>query len=474
MEKNIDYKYSLELLEKINSINIRGKNISEHFLFEDYNFWQSSQQNIFSRCKNFSKSKKNNLNKKESIFNKIFLYSSFSFGILYSSISFLAAFIFRKNVLVFSPDKVSGKYKNDKRIEKIYDYLENNNISYLESFHTLFGRDFIKNIFTRFRPAFYSESFCFLKSKKIDDLDIKYEDYFNSKEEIDLAEKVIKEISTEKENLELKINLYKIIFKFLKIKKVLMIDDVRYFAPICIAAEMVGVKTYAFQHGHFTKYHVGWINKTNLDSNKHKVPRPDKLVVWSDYWKKELISLNTYFKENELEVASQNEIEFKTQNKNNDSLGILIPYETDAPKKEIKELILKLKECNSVKVFLKTRPDMSIEKQLKEYDLKEYEDVFVIEDLNKVFERINLVIGTYSTLLYDLIAYDIPISIFKTDSIDYGHGMVKNNLADFVSLDNLCQSVSDISGLKKEIRTERFDRLYNTNQNIEKFLDKII
>jgi hypothetical protein len=177
LQKEIDYKYSLNLLERINNVKVEDNKIASLFVVDEYDFWQSNQQNVFSQIKLFSKDKDYYKKNLKSNFIKSFLISLF--GILYSIISLILIKIQGKKVLIFSPDKVSGKYKNDKRIEKIYDFLKSNNIKYYESLHTLLGREFIKNIFLRLRPAFYPQSFdlfIFLFSKKKETIKLDYLD----------------------------------------------------------------------------------------------------------------------------------------------------------------------------------------------------------------------------------------------------------------------------------------------------------
>jgi hypothetical protein len=163
--------------------------------------------------------------------------------------------------------------------------------------------------------------------------------------------------------------------------------------------------------------------------------------VWNSYWKKELLRLGTYYKEDELIVGGEKQL-FKSPNPSfpgvdfTQKKAILIPYETDAPKDEVKVFIDMFKK-SGFKVYFKIRSDISKEVQCQEYGLSPGE-VRVITDYNPIISEVALIVGVYSTFLYDLIGSDVPVAIFET-SMDYGYGMVENGLAGILYKDGLIQ-----------------------------------
>ena len=75
------------------------------------------------------------------------------------------------------------------------------------------------------------------------------------------------------------------IFKFLKIKKFLSIDDQRIMQVFLKACKELKIETFGYMHYKFSKYVIG-IKYLSFDN----------FIVWSDYFKKKLIDVNKDYK----------------------------------------------------------------------------------------------------------------------------------------------------------------------------------
>ncbi len=437
----------LIFLDKINDLKIGGRNVAEQFSCQGYDFWQSYQQLITEDIKAF----KNGVltkNKRTGLIDVIkLLITGFCLALL-SVIGLLSTIILRKKVLLYSIDKVSGKrHGADPRMQTIYDFLHGKDIKYAEIIHTVPGTSTFVNFFKRHRAVvclefvdFIFNITNFLKLIKKPEKDILKEvdlSSFVDGKESDFVKWLLAKYSRIFELSKFRTAFFRKFLKISAIKIFLSIDDVRHYNEIILACRLEGIPSYAFQHGHFTKYHVGWLSKSKAADIKTIMP--DKIIVWGDYWKKELLRLGAYFKESQILVGGTEyniplkEIPGKTDS---GSIIILIPYEKSIATEDVLRHINNFLDNPNVFVIFKLRADMPKEKQLKEYGLAEkfHKRFSTVLNARDVLTKTDIVAGTYSTFLYDMIAYSKPVIILKTAS-DYGEGMVQNGLAEMVSLD---------------------------------------
>jgi len=397
---SLDYRKTLESLQRLNSSLVDGKPLNHLFLHDNYDFWGIYQMSLFSDLKRISG--KDTAVKKYFGGVKDFLLKSF---LLLESL--FAILLKKPDIFLFALDKTSSSIAmNDSRMDDVYRFLKKENISYVEIMHTIPSRQTIKNFIKRKRLVIYLESFSFFLSQRhldgIEPLVAKYDYRFS------LSKRLIK--------------LFTFLFKWKHPKALWGIDDTRNIHELVIAAKKANLVSYLFQHGHFTKYHVGWLK---YNGQIGRMPNADHLVVWNEYWKKELIDLGTYYPEDAIMVGGSKYLE-KQNTAVPEKISVIIPYETDAPKNEVRGYIEKMNN-EGFNVYLKIRKDISTEKQIEEYGGKNC--VIAVES----FVPAHACLGVYSSFLYDVIGI-YPVGLLKT-SMDYGYGMVKNQLAKEIVLD---------------------------------------
>ncbi|MDD4477055.1 MAG: hypothetical protein PHY40_02755 [Patescibacteria group bacterium] len=404
---------------------------------------------------------------------KIFLAKIFSITI--TLIAFLKLFFSRSGTLVYTPDKYS-KHDCDFRFAPVYDYLRKNKIDFIEVLHTLLGGEFYKNFFKRKRPVIYLEaltnSFFLNKKNNIIDIDFVSIEQYN----VPYITRLLSEIDKTSQTSIRLIKIISLFFKLTKIKRLVAIDDVRFTNELVMACGLNNIKTYAFQHGHFTKYHVGWMN--------YGIPQElsvtfDKLFVWNDYWKNILFDYSSQYNEKNVSVGGclrklPNILYEKSCAKitNISQVSILLPFEgmvgRTGTMMEIKNFIIKFLNLN-VKIFFKTRPDSDVKEQLSNYGLNDNNRVEIVSEINKeVLFKIDAVVGLYSTFLNEMIFYDKPIFLMKT-SFDLGHRLTDDGLVtpleECFNPKVIVDGINNFSSKKKIVWTETI--------NIEQTLNKI-
>lgn len=476
----IEYPRALDLLKRINTISIQGKEIQEYFMYEGYNFWQAYQTEIFVQTKRFTE------NPEKTIRELKILHSpsiTFSVGAFFASCcASMSAYIRNVDVLIYSVDKKPlGKYRCDFRLEDVYDAVTYSKHHYGEVLYTPSLRSLLRNIWKRRRAAFYTSGFDLFGSYKPNvsqDFFIHAEwdrNIFTDAEQI-FVERLVPLLSTYMARVPHRVKWFKRILRILKIKRIYLIDDMWHYFELLVAAKECCVDTYAIQHGHFTKYHVGVLPYSK--SLNGSIIKPNRLYVWTEYWRDELIRLGSYLSFADITVAGGKyrnaNLSFKT-NPQSACIGVLVPYETDVPKEKIKLYLNTLTSSDEFIIYFKPRPDLDTELQLKQYGLEIGSNVQLATQNDIRGVKSITAFGTYTTFLYEMVEQSIPV-IVAVDVLDYGDGMVRNGLADPVHTpQELGTAIRNAAFLGPEnLKKRRSILIGSDRQNLATFLAKAL
>jgi hypothetical protein len=433
MSRNtLDYPYAHRLLGRINSLTISGKGIHNYFMYEGYDFWQAYQTDIFIELKRFTKDERGTIHSLERTGRIPVLFSLMSFSV-YIAVCIVSIFK-RSRVLVYSVDKrPQGEYRCDFRLRELYEALSTTDTKYRELLYTASLRTLVRNVLIRKRLAVYTNAADFLtwilssvwnkKRRLIPDFE--GQDFTN--EEHIFIEALLRKLDREFRCVPLRVFLYKIFFRMNHVHTIYCIDDVWHYFEILCAAKSTRIQTIAIQHGHFTKYHVGMFPYLAKEHGVFLVP--DSLYVWTGYWRDELVRLNSIMKSSAIVVAGLRSVVVPHAVHSSRPLGVLIPYETDAPKDRMKPFLDVLRHQSDIQIFFKPRSDLNLDMQLAQYGFHRDDEHFrVCESLESCIDEIHVAVGTYTTLFYDLVLMHIPVILLPT-VLDYGEGMVHNGLA---------------------------------------------
>jgi len=146
----------------------------------------------------------------------------------------------------------------------------------------------------------------------------------------------------------------------------------------------------------------------------------DNILVWGDFWKDLLAKASSYYPPGVLRVAANKHI-YKPLDYSsigaNGSRKILVPYEFLANTEKIgcyiRALLMK-----GYEIYFKTRPDEPIDAQLDCYLLtgEERNQIVIVEEItDELMKKIDIVAGTSTTLIYDLLPYRKQTWVFDTD-----------------------------------------------------------
>ena len=334
-------------------------------------------------------------------------------------------------VMVFSVDRTTLNGKTDQRLAAVYDALARTQTPFVELWHSHHPKTSLGNLCKRRRLGAYLMAFdwCFWMGEGMwhRRMGKWSEESFAEFSDPLHAHRIAQNFYLRVPLSRGRVFLLEYFCVIAGIKFIVGIDDPRNYHEIACAAKRRQIPFVVVQHGHFTKYHIGW-----LERYPFALPRciPDTLVVWSNYWKNELHRLHSVFSPERIVVggAKQTTVVPGRSSMADGLIHLVVPFETGAPHSEVAPYLHALSMRDNVRIYFKLRPDESVEAQLAAYSLlplpKNVEAVsFLPEGV-----RIDAVVGVYSTYLYDLIAAGIPAGVLET-GCDFGSGLTDNGLA---------------------------------------------
>ncbi|WKZ29198.1 MAG: hypothetical protein QY323_00545 [Patescibacteria group bacterium] len=390
----------------------------------------------------------------------------------------------RADIVVFAVDMISADGDHDFRLDGLYRALRARNLRTVEVLHTLIGSTTLAHARSRKRAAAYHEAFEILARlwfrfcrcrPKLRALAAALPCEAFPEGERPFIRKLALQSMEAALYAPFKVRLYRWLLRRLKPCAVLGIDDTRYYHDLVAAARDLGIPFHAFQHGLYTVSHVGWLDD-GYGSNAKKI-RPDTLVVWSEYWKRELLRLGTYFSENDLLIGGSPKRE-KDINPPPPSpsggFGVLVPYETGAPKHEVSVFLKAFLDDPAITVFFKARPDMTHEAQLKEYGLETSPRLVIVEkDVESRLPDIHAVVGVCSTYLYDALAFRRPVVIIETSRTS-GMAMVHNGLAGFLPKGSDAAALKSLAASSQSKAEERARAYLGGGVSLDQTLDALL
>ena len=264
---------------------------------------------------------------------------------------------------------------------------------------------------------------------------------------------------------------YKIYQKTLKkdYKLFLGIDDANWVYPILYASQDLGIKTLGFQHGAYQLRHQAYF-LTGIKYYRWY----ENVVVWGDHWKR-VITNNSKLFDDQFHIVGSNkhQYDYSIINSNRDNKSILIPYEFSSDTMEIGIYMKKFID-SGYDIFFKPRVDDPLQDQIDSYMLGDYEDkISILKTISpENMRKIDIVAGTFTTLLYELLPYNKPVWILET-SMKLSYDMVDEGFArlfkkkDFQEVDQIF-----LEDITKEIRINRKE-LFG-DKALSSILDKYI
>ena len=222
-----------------------------------------------------------------------------------------------------------------------------------------------------------------------------------------------------------KVFLLKKIFTFLKIKKLITIDDYREMQIFIKVCKDTDVKSTGYQHARFSEHKIA------LSYDCY-----DNYIVWTKYFKKRLLKINKNYK-NKIFINNFRNFSFKKnkpQKKNNNIIFFCEDYMNE---NKVINFLKKINDIKEFKLHVKIKDSLIMSKLLNNF--LEANNITVIKNKNlddavKEFKPV-IFLASQSNVLIEATLYDaIPIML-DTDN-DYSYDLINENLAFKINLHN--------------------------------------
>jgi hypothetical protein len=368
-------------------------------------------------------------------------------------------------------------------MENLYGWLFGHDKEFAEASHTLFGPGFVTDALRRHRPVLYLEAIDVLykllvnlrlvRPSRISFSDM---DFAAAGDDAELFSGMARKCVSWTGRSRFRIRFFRSLLPITGIKVLLAASDTRNYSELVAACNDLGIKTYGFQSGNLNKYDVGYLD---YGAAEGRLMKPQVLFVETAYWKRELLRLGTYFPESELEVGGNMKEDYRPEPDPLQGAGgpltVLIPYETFAPKHEIVAYIRKLLACPGLSVVFKFRADRDLAAQAREYGLEGLSgNLTLITRLSEI-SGFDVVAGTYSTFLYEMVGRCKPVAYLKT-SFDLGEGLLINGLAQELSNEDpdFEGTLERLRSISPETLRERKEKLFAGAVSLAKTLGSIL
>ena len=233
------------------------------------------------------------------------------------------------------------------------------------------------------------------------------------------------------------------------------LDDANNVYPVLYACKKCGIKTIAHQHGAYAKRNVPYI-MDGFELGEYEWY--DHVIVWGRYWRDLIINNSKAFAA-DFHLIGSNKHTYSyfntgscTKNKN-----ILIPYEFLANTYIVGKYMQKLIDLGYT-IYFKARPDEDAKDELDSYCLSEEcrKQIIVVADItDELMARIDIVAGTQTALIYDLLPYNKETWIFETE-FKLLYDLVEQCYARLIRYEDLDDNFSTTSIPKKDIDPDYF------------------
>ena len=225
------------------------------------------------------------------------------------------------------------------------------------------------------------------------------------------------------------------IFKHLNYKLFLGLDDANVIYPLIYSSKEVGIRTVGIQHGLYARRHEAYI----LNSIDH-YDWYENVIVWGKYWQ-DVVEKNSKVFSSNFHLIGSNKHTYKVSDVNNFNKGcnksILIPYEFLADTIKVGVYMKSLID-NGFEIYFKLRIDRSVNVQIEAYELNNYVNkIHIVHDITPlIMKKIDIVAGSMTTLLFDLLPYKKPTWVFDT-SFRLLYDMVEEGMARLITEDDM-------------------------------------
>ena len=373
--------------------------------------------------------------------------------VMFSLVSLLL-FRFRKHkVLMYAIDKVSPGLKHDFRLHTIYQELTRRQSRFGEYVHVGDIKAVLRNVVRRKMPVVFFE-YMAQTAYHIQRLLRSSKSKPSPSVSVDSAEPdsiFLTCVASYALNQAKRVKFYtcclKTLIRLHRPSVAVVLDDCRYANELIAACKALGIFVLGYQHGlGFNKYFSGLMCYGFGTARRHTF---DAYGLWSEYFRQRLLRYSELYTESDtficgnLRPPTQEELRKagQRQDSRQEPLRVIVISEPLVAPEEVVPYISKLIVDELFSVFLKLRPGEDL-LQRKEYwgDVWQRMDTPSSSGVYEAFAQADVVVGVYSSILYEAILALKPTVVLKSTS-PYAAPLGQQGLAEWAESPDCVQEV---------------------------------
>ncbi len=356
----------------------------------------------------------------------------------------------RRDTLIYILDQVSPGLRHDFRLDGIYRELRRRGYRFAECVHLRGAaecyRQAWRNLLRRRRPVVFLEVLSRPGAPRPaareiprvapepaagDDPDAQFL-LRVARVALDRARRVAAEIPRLRRMLRL-----------LGARRIVALDDSRHVNGLVAAARLEGIPSLGYMHGLFNRYHPALLCRGLGAARRHGF---DLLGVWSAYFQRRLLEGELYDREHTfvtgpiraargeaLERSERSERSRHPHRRGDTLLRILVISEPRARQREVARYVEKLRDAGNFRVSIKVRPGEEVPHfRPAGGEAGGALEVLRSDTVYEAFERCDVAVGTYSSVLYEAVLALVPVVVLRT-TFSYGHEIAEDGLAELAS-----------------------------------------
>lgn len=362
----------------------------------------------------------------------------------------------RRNTLVYAIDKVSPGLDHDFRISNIYRELRRRRYRFGEYVHRGRLHGTLNSLWRRQRPVVFFEALSQAGAWLLERWSGGYRSEIQVRiEPADADSRFLKAVAgwalRQSRISADEVRVLRLLLRLHGARRAIILDDSRHVYELIAACKSSGIPTLGYMHGLLNKYHPGLMAYGFVDARRHVF---DHYGIWSSYFLRRLTAGDLFSEANTfvcgpLRPPSQEDLQaiLDFQPRRIPPIRVLFISEPRAPQEEVLRYLSQILTDQRFQVMMKLRdgeqrPDSSkpggaMGKQL---------NVVHGGSVYEAFAQSDVIVGTYSTALYEAILALHPVVVLNTSFI-YGHEIVRDGLAEFAEspdqlADTLLQAAS--------------------------------
>ena len=385
----------------------------------------------------------------------------------------------RRPVLLYAIDVVSPGLRHDFRLDPIYRELDRRGLRYGEYLHSLGGWGAWRNSWRRRRVgidigAGTSPWGLRSPSEPLPGADVVLEGFSGDEER--LVRAVVREALDASRRAAERYRGLVALVRFHRPRVALILDDSRHAHELIAACRELGVYVVSYQHGlAFNRYFVGLMCYGFRDGRRH---RADVYGLWSEYFRQRLLMSSQLHDESSTfvcgmlrapDVGSSQE----RSSSENGRVRVQVISESLGRTAEIVTYIEKLVDAEQFDVTLKLRPGENVvdewlplcERGMKTTRASVYE----------ALADCDVVIGTYSSVLYEAALVPLPLVVPRTSS-PFGFELGEEGLAELAdSPEEVRAAVLRAVALSPDELERRRERIWGdaSSEGAKRVLDRV-